>query len=64
MPAYQPRIAALVIEVLSELGRRFAEIEDLAQLEHLVREVGLRLARRVAELALEGLDLVQLLRIL
>ena len=56
MPAYQPRVAALVSEVLSDLSGRLAEVEDLAQLEHLVREVCLRLARRLAELVLEGLD--------
>jgi len=56
VPAYQPRVAALVSEVLSDLSGRLAEVEDLAQLEHLVREVGLGLARRLAELVLEGLD--------
>ena len=58
MPAYQPRIAALVTEVVSELGRRLAEVKELSQLEHLVREVGLRLARGVAEMVLESLDLL------
>src|SRR5215467_2631763 len=56
VPAYQPRVAALVTEVLSDLSRNLAEVEDLAQLEHLVREVGLRFARRLAEIVLEGLD--------
>jgi Uncharacterised protein family (UPF0236) len=56
VPAYQPRIAALVAEVLSQFARRLAEVEDLAQLEHLVRELGLRIARGVAEVVLEGLD--------
>lgn len=56
MPAYQPDVAALVTEVLSDLRRRLGGIEDLGQLEHVVREVGLGFARRVAELVLEVLD--------
>src|SRR5262249_41239220 len=43
-------------EVLTQLARRLADLEELAQLEHLVREVGLRIARVVAEMVLEGLD--------
>ena len=56
MPAYQPRIAALVTEAVSELRGRLAEVEDLGQLEHGVRKVGLDIARGLAELVLEILD--------
>jgi len=56
VPAYQHRLAALIIEALSDLSRRLVEAEDLGQLEHLVREVGLRWARGVTEMVLESLD--------
>jgi hypothetical protein len=41
---------------MSDRGRRLAEVEDLGQLEHVVREKGLRLARGLAEIVLEALD--------
>jgi len=56
VPAYQPRVAALIAETLPHLWRRLAEAEDLSELEHLVREVGLLIARGVAEIVLECLD--------
>lgn len=58
MPAYQPRVAAIITEAVSDLCRRLAELEELGELEHLVREVGLRIARGVAEMVLESVDLL------